>query len=216
MQVHSHFLTRACLGVALTLGWAGIAAAAPLNLNYSTTYNGSTITTVNTGNPVNALAVPGSYYYGNTYTAPTTVIPGSTNPPGYGFYDDYIFTISGAAASSVTSTIDLGSLLKISDLQERIYSLSGNAVPTLDAPNGTVFQSVSTPIGSFGTVAVISNLVLNPGTYVLEVRGNAVGALGGSYSGTLNMSAVPLPAALPLLLSGLGLLGGVFRRRSKA
>ncbi|HET8707460.1 MAG TPA: FxDxF family PEP-CTERM protein [Pseudomonadales bacterium] len=213
MQVHSHFFQRAMLGVTLTLGWAGVAAAAPLNLNYSTTYDGTSINTVNTGNGVNNLAVPASYYYGNTYTSATTVIPGSTTPPGYGFYDDYIFTISGAAASSVTTTIDLGNLLKITDLQERIYSYNGNTVPSLGTPNGTVYQSLTTSFG-VGSVAVISNLILNPGTYVLEVRGNAVGAAGGSYAGTLNLAAVPVPAALPLLLSGMGLLGGAIRRRT--
>jgi hypothetical protein len=50
-------------------------------------------------------------------------------------------------------------------------------------------------------------------TYVLEVRGNVTGTSGGSYSGTLNVAPVPLPAALPLLFSGLGLLGGGLARR---
>ena len=53
---------------------------------------------------------------------------------------------------------------------------------------------------------------LAAGTYVLEVRGMATGTSGGSYSGTLNVAPVPLPATLPLLLSGLGLLGGLLRR----
>jgi len=41
------------------------------------------------------------------------------------------------------------------------------------------------------------------------------GTSGGSYSGTLNVNPVPLPAGLPLLLSGMGLLGGWLRRRSR-
>jgi hypothetical protein len=58
--------------------------------------------------------------------------------------------------------------------------------------------------------------MLNAGTYVLEVRGNVVGSAGGSYSGNLNLVPTPLPAALPLLLSGIGLLGGVIRRSGKS
>jgi PEP-CTERM motif len=60
--------------------------------------------------------------------------------------------------------------------------------------------------------------VLNPttlaaGTYVLEIRGDVTGSSGGTYSGELNLNPVPLPAALPLLLSGLGLLGFARKRR---
>jgi hypothetical protein len=60
--------------------------------------------------------------------------------------------------------------------------------------------------------------VLNPttlaaGTYVLEIRGDVTGSDGGTYSGSLNLNPVPLPAALPLLLSGFGLLGGTLRKR---
>jgi hypothetical protein len=59
----------------------------------------------------------------------------------------------------------------------------------------------------------IMNTTLSSGSYYLEVRGNVDGTSGGSYSGTLNIAPVPLPAALPLLLSGFGLLGGLVRRR---
>lgn len=216
MQVNFRFFKRAALGAFLSLAWAGAASAGPVNLNYSTVYNGSSVITTNMGAPANALAVPGSYTYSNTYNTPTLTIPGSTNPPGYGFYDDYIFTITGATANSITTTINLGGFLQVNDLEERIYSTTGNTIPTLGTPSGTVYQSWSTPIGTVGTAAVISNLILNPGTYVLEIRGNAAGSSGGSYSGSMNLAAVPLPAALPLLLSGLGLLGGAVRGRSKA
>jgi hypothetical protein len=53
---------------------------------------------------------------------------------------------------------------------------------------------------------------LNAGTYDLQVRGTTE-ALGGSYSGVMNLTPVPLPAAFPLLLSGLGMLRGLRRRR---
>ena len=47
--------------------------------------------------------------------------------------------------------------------------------------------------------------MLASGTYVLEVRGDVTGTGGGSYAGLIDLQPVPLPAALPLILSGLGL-----------
>jgi hypothetical protein len=62
-------------------------------------------------------------------------------------------------------------------------------------------------------VDVITPHTLTAGTYDLQVRGTT-DTLGGSFSGVLNTAPVPLPAALPLLLSGFGLLGGMLRRRT--
>jgi hypothetical protein len=51
---------------------------------------------------------------------------------------------------------------------------------------------------------------------VLEIRASSVGTAGGSYSGVVNLTPVPLPAALPLLFSGLGLFGAFRRKQSAA
>jgi hypothetical protein len=166
---------------------------------------------------VNPMSVPGSSFYGDTFGSPTTTISGSPSP-GYGFYDDFLFTIgAGATADSITSTINLGSLLDISDLQVRLYNTAGNpTLPVLGVPSGGAISAWSTQItyapGETGTVSVL-NTTVAPGTYVLEVRGNVTGLSGGSYSGSLNLTPVPLPAALPLLLSGFGLLGGLLRSK---
>jgi hypothetical protein len=163
-------------------------------------------------------AVGGSAFYGDTFIGPTSTISGSPSP-GYGFYDDFYFTVaSGVATDSITSTINLGNLA-INGLQVRLYDLSGNPPPVLGGPvHGTLVQSWSNPIspapGITGDVEVLNTTLTQAGTYVLEVRGNATGSLGGSYSGSLNVSSVPVPAALPLLLSGLGLLGGLARKRA--
>jgi len=143
--------------------------------------------------------------------------------PGFSFYDDYVFTVADATVDSVTSTIDLGQLLSINDLQVRLYSAVGNpTLPVLgDSPAGLKNGGWSTGVdfavgGQSGTFAVLPETMLAAGTYVLEVRGDVVGTAGGSYSGTLNLapvSPVPLPAALPLMLSGLGVLGGLIRKR---
>jgi hypothetical protein len=49
------------------------------------------------------------------------------------------------------------------------------------------------------------------GDYILQVRGEA--QAGSSYSGTIAFTAVPLPGALIMLLSGLGLLGAAGAKR---
>jgi hypothetical protein len=164
---------------------------------------------------VNSFSGTQSAFYGDTFTAPTTPITAS---PGsaWGFYDDFLFSVpTGVSTDSVTSTINLGNL-SISNLEVRLYSESGNSPPVLGTPNGTVWSSWSSPISGPGFTGSYSVLDtdLSAGTYVLEVRGNVTGSSGGSYSGTLNVAPVPLPAALPLLLSGLGMLGGLARRRT--
>jgi hypothetical protein len=49
---------------------------------------------------------------------------------------------------------------------------------------------------------VLPNVVLSPGTYVLEIRGLVTGSFSGSYGGALNLAPVPLPGAV--WLAGLG------------
>jgi hypothetical protein len=186
-------------GAAMTLGYQELGPAGPV------TGSGT----------VNAFTGSQSAFYGDTFGSPTSPITAS---PGaaWGFYDDFLFSVgTTTAADSVTSTINLGNL-SINNLEVRLYSAAGNSpLPVLGVPNGTVWSSWNTPIsgpGFTGSYSVL-NTDLKSGTYVLEVRGNVTGAAGGSYSGTLNVQPVPLPAAFPLLLSGVGFLGGLARRR---
>lgn len=190
------------------------AHAATMGLSYQDTASG----TVNNPSAVTAFGTTGSAFYGDTFAAPTTPVPGSPSP-GYGFYDDFYFSVpTDVSADSITSTIDLGSLLAINGLQVRLYSLANNPPPVLGTPmHGTLVSSWSNPItggpGMTGDVEVLNTTLNQAGTYVLEVRGNVTGEFGGSYSGSLNISPVPLPAALPSMLSALGLLAALARRR---
>jgi hypothetical protein len=167
---------------------------------------------------VNTLNVPGSDFYGHTFTSPTGIIAGSGSP-GFGFYDDFLFSIGGAAANALTSTINLSDISAITNLQVRLFDYSLNTLlPVLGTPNGTVVDGWSTPVvyapGVTGLISILPETILAPGTYVLEVRGTVLGSAGGSYSGVLNLAPVPLPAALPMLLAGLGLLVRVARRHA--
>ncbi len=204
MKYQQH-LRPALLVAVLAAGSVGSAFAGTLPLSYTETAAG----TVSTGISSN-LAVPGSYTYDHSFSAPTTLIPGTS----YGFYDDFVFTISGALASSITSTIDLGNVLQISNLQARLYQpAAGETLPVLGRPTNNVIDAWSVAVGpGLGTISVIAPTLLSAGTYVLELRGNVTGSNGGSYAGVLNVAPVPLPAAAWLFISALGGVASLRRR----
>lgn len=206
--------TVAAFLAAAVLGASGTAGAAELNLGYETTASGTVIHSMTPNAPLDTANT-----FGNFFTAPTTTVTGSGSP-GDGFYDGFLFTVPEASIDSVTTTIDLNHVSQISNLQVRLFDLSLNPTPSEPNPlNGPVVNAswtqVSIPGTGLETVDVLPTTSLSAGTYVLEVRGNVLGTGGGSYSGTLNMSPVPVPAAFGLLLSGLGVLGGAIRRSRK-
>ena len=196
-------------------GVAGLAlpAEASMVLSYQETSSGVTGGGAFTGFPSSG----GQGTYTDTFTAPTQVISSSPSP-GYGFYDDFFFSVpNSVSADSITSTISLGQSFQLSNLDVRLYRDNGYTAPVLGAPPGGAVEGWGTQInigpGMTGTVQVLDTTISQPGEYVLEVRGIATGTNGGSYTGQINITPVPLPAALPLLLSALGLLGGVARKR---
>jgi len=137
------------------------------------------------------------------------------------FYDDYAFTVGGSSFSSITATIDLGAVFDISDLRVRLYqgtlqtTTTGTAGPALIAAwSGQNLVASGTGTGE---LQLISPMNLAPGSYVFEVRGNVVGASGGSYAGVLNFaSPVPESGSLGLLFAGLGVVGFSVRKRAAA
>ncbi len=187
-----------------------------LPLSCMNSAGGSPATPADLGKAANAV-VPGSYQFSHGFGGSTGTLDGSVTssyPAGFGFYDNFVFTITDAIANSIASTIEIQNLLSISGLQLRLFSIASNTVPTLGVPNPSAVASWSSPIagpGFSGTVVVIPVTTLAAGTYVLEARGNVTGLAGGSYSGVLNLAPVPLPAAVWLLLSGLGGLAALAR-----
>lgn len=152
-------------------------------------------------------SLPTSLAYSNSFASASS---GST------FWDDYIFTIPNGSANSVTSSINLDSILGLSNLQTRLYT--GSAHQTAAVVPGTLMSAWGTTVNFSPTVG-ITTVVLNPisllaGTYTLQVRGTVAGTSGGSYAGVLNIAQpVPEPESYAMLLTGLGLMGFMARRR---
>jgi hypothetical protein len=142
----------------------------------------------------------------------------------WNFQDNIVFSTNGAAVQAQA----IAQLNNVSDLQIRIISLSDPSNP------GGFFDVTSSANGAHlvggGSVVTIQNgwtnfiaggvnftatmaNVVNPGSYILQIRGEAAPGVGSTYSGNITFTPVPLPAALPLLMSGLGLFGGASARR---
>jgi hypothetical protein len=211
-------LASVALAGLLSIGTIATASAAPLALGYSQTYNGTTNVLTGSG-AINALGVSSSSTYGHTFDSATQVIPETTGlstsvPGGFGFYDDFLFTVPAASANSIVSTIGLSNMLGIENLQVRLYNAAQNTpLPVLGTPNGIVIEGWTALIAPGSSLSIISPSNLSAGTYVLEVRGNVTGSAGGSYSGVLNVSPVPVPGALWFFGSALGGMLALRRQR---
>jgi hypothetical protein len=141
---------------------------------------------------------------------------GSASDSGWNFYDDYFFSTTTATANNATVISDF-SMASISNIQVRILASGGefgtpNPAPTVGIPSGGAIDAWTAPLaGSNGSLSILLPTGFAAGSYDLQVRGEALGT-DASYGGNLQIAPVPLPAGLPLLLSGLGLLGGLIRR----
>ncbi len=143
----------------------------------------------------------------------------NSNGAGY-FLDNYYFTVTASQLYSITDSISTGTS-GISNLAVRLISWNPNqsgipfpsGSPTAQGGTGSVVVSwdTATASGNFD-VATISAGLQSGVDYVLQVQGNvAVG--GGNYTGSLDLTPTPLPANLPLLGAGLGLMALWGRRR---
>lgn len=132
-----------------------------------------------------------------------SVVTTGTTAGLYNFLDTWNFTLAADAhVGSITTTFDFagGPGVGITNLQVKLSTnpISGPALVSwlTVTPSGPGFNS---------SVALIPASPLLAGNYKLDIRGTL--ASPGSYGGTVIANAVPLPAALPLFLSGLGALG---------
>lgn len=153
-----------------------------------------------------SITPPATVAFSNSVV--TTGFTSIVGPITYNFLDRWDFTLTAdAQLGSITTTFDFGAstpsappTFGISNLQVRL-STNPASGPSLVSwltvtPSGPGFTS---------SVALIPVSPLLAGDYTLDIRGTL--ASPGSYGGTVIANAVPLPAALPLFLAGLGALG---------
>jgi hypothetical protein len=169
-----------------------------------------------------ALSLPGQYTFQDQFTAPQGYTLSPSSPVGsYSFQDTYEFSLSAPAqGDALTVSLNLsgtpGSTLNIQNLQFRLYEVPSPApAPGLNPPPGSIFITpwMGVSGNDNGTVIQANFNNVQSGTYFMDIAGTANGTSGGTYIGQLNLSPVPLPAGIWLLLSGLGGIGVLARKR---
>jgi hypothetical protein len=155
----------------------------------------------------------------NANSLPNPPVSGTLSNPGpWNFYDDYVFTIGGSANVRTAVISFTNGIVGIGDLQGRIITTTAPYNATLavanlsnppSSPSVVVEDGWTTDeIGASGFYTVTLNQhAFTPGTYDLQIRGEVGSSDSGSYGGSISFSPVPLPAAMPLLISALGLMG---------
>ncbi len=140
------------------------------------------------------------------------------------FYDDFVFNLPLAPQAKFDAaavTIDMGSFLGLQNFSARLYKLDAglNSLTTGLPSSGTPVQSWTSSAllapGVAGTTVLFLNVALQAGaSYALEFRGTITGNYGGSYGGSLNITPVPEPSTYAIVLTALGVMGLVSRRRT--
>jgi hypothetical protein len=221
--------------VAAVCGIDPAVAATVTNINSTITNSGNcTFTTTcaenylveNYGIGTQVVSVPpaASFGFTNSFNQAGNVSTGSnfgSSATGGGapwnFQDNILFDTNGASVQAQASAL----LSNVSDLQIRIIALNnpatGNPFDVTSPANASELLGGSSVVtiengwtnfvgGPVDYTATMLNTIA-AGDYILQVRGEAT--TGSSYAGTITFTPVPLPGTLAMLLSGLGLLGGV-------
>jgi len=130
------------------------------------------------------------------------------------FTTDYFNTATWAAKSSAQtdlytfSVVDAG---EYSGTAQAVtpavkFSFADGELSLFEAGSNTLIKHTSFDVGG----ATLTDY-LAVGNYYFEVQGETTGSKGGRYN--IEVSAVPEPANVALMLAGLGIIGGLARRR---
>ncbi len=156
-----------------------------------------------------AITAPASVAFSNSTSSNLSV--GTLVPPDYNFRDRWTFTLGDTAnLSSLVAAFSFAGTFGINNIQVNLLDAAG--IVALGWQNVTIDGPFTT------TVSVTPVSGLTAGDYTLQVRGLLLSP-PASYSGSLIAAGapttVPLPAALPMLLLGLGALGAAARQRKQ-
>jgi len=136
-------------------------------------------------------------------THDTLEVAASITPVG-AFEDSFLFNLTNT--SSVFSTAVSNNLTGVLGLSNGVVSLYRELGSVDEAVGSFAFNDVTGSIShSFGA--------LLGGDYYYLVTGAGTGSMGGFYTLSSTVSAVPEGKTLALLLAGLGVVGFVAKRR---
>jgi len=160
-----------------------------------------------------------NYAAGQASNAATGTIGGNQ----YGFVDTYVLNLPTSSAADFEVSVNVcgaGTCSGVSYLTARLYEYTAGGANNLTVggigpPTSGLINawSATNTSGSFDYTS-FNSPTLAGGEYVLQIAGLAASG-GGGFTGDLGITAVPLPASWPLLLSGLLGMGGfgLARRR---
>jgi len=178
-----------------------------------------------TPGPMGTIASPGSVSYGDSFSTGLET-----------FTDVYTFSFTPTSSfDSFAATINLGSSIGINgisgqpNIEVAVFNTTGStltagthvgstgdtgAILGLGWTSGVVSTTTVAP-GVTDTLVTIYDASLTGGNYTLEVRGTT-SSVGGSYSGVINLSAVPEASSVLLLCLGLpAVFFGAWRARRR-
>lgn len=124
-----------------------------------------------------------------------------------------LINVSGSGSAFQNGQVFLSGIAE-SRVLYNFYEATTLSLPGSKNPQGTVlapFAAVSGGFGAFDGQLIAASFSGNTEFHMVDSDGGA----GGTYfDGELPLAPVPLPASLPLLLSGLGAIAWRFSRRS--
>lgn len=157
--------------------------------------------------------------------ATVTVIPASADISGLGGSQGYGATLTGGMAGDafvvdfvfkvVDSDAEFVGATSIENLVTA--NLSFTSIELYDSSNALLASGTVGTLGLIDFGELSSNLTLNEGdTYYVRTSGTFVTAGNAAIGGTVSLSPVPVPAALPLMVSAMAAVGLVGARRKKS